>query len=49
MTIFEDEMINIKAFEYDNLTFYEPWTLTNIMQNFEFDQKRILGQLGCMF
>ena len=42
MTVFEDEVVNNKAFEHANLTFTEPWALTNeimlkIMQNFEFD------------
>ena len=42
MTIFEDEIVNNKAFEYANLIFTEPWALTNeiilnIMQNFKFD------------
>ena len=38
MTIFEDEIVNTKAFEDANLIFTEPWALTNkimsnIMQN----------------
>ena len=42
MTIFENEIVNIKAFEHANLIFTEPWILTveimlNIMQNFKFD------------
>ena len=42
MTIFEDEIVNNKAFEYANLIFTEPWELENelmlkIMQNFKFD------------
>ena len=42
MTIFEDEIVNNKAFEHANLIFTEPWTLTNeIMlnttQNVKFD------------
>ena len=42
MTIFEDEIVNNKAFEHANLIFTEPWALTNeimlnIMQNFKFD------------
>ena len=42
MTIFEDEILNNKAFEHANLIFTEPWALTNeimliIMQNFKFD------------
>ena len=42
MTIFEDEIVNNKTFEHDNLIFNDPWTLTNdimlnIMQNFKFD------------
>ena len=42
MTIFQDEIVNCKAFERDNLIFTEPWALTNeiilnIMQNFKFD------------
>ena len=39
--IFEDEILNNKAFEHANLIFIEPWALTNemlnIMQNFKFD------------
>ena len=42
VTIFEDEIVNNKAFEYANLIFTEPWELENelmlkIMQNFKFD------------
>ena len=42
MTIFEDEIVNNKAFEHANLIFTEPWALTNeimlnVMQNFKFD------------
>ena len=42
MTIFEDEIVNKKAFEHANLIFTEPWALTNeimlnIMQNFKFN------------
>ena len=42
MTIFQDEIVNCKAFEGDNLIFTERWALTNeiilnIMQNFKFD------------
>ena len=42
MTIFEDEIVNNKAFEHANLIFTEPWALVNeimliIMQNFKFD------------
>ena len=41
MTIFEDEIVNNKAFEHANLIFTEPWALTNeimnIMQNVKFD------------
>ena len=42
MTIFEDEIVNNKAFEHANLIFTEPVALTNeimlnIMQNFKFD------------
>ena len=42
MAIFEDEIVNNKAFERANLIFTEPWVLTNeimlnIMQNFKFD------------
>ena len=42
MTIFEDEIVNNKAFEHANLIFTEPWALANeimlnIMQNFKFD------------
>ena len=42
VTIFEDEIVNKKAFELANLIFTEPWTLKNeimlkIMQNFKFD------------
>ena len=42
MTIFEDEIVNNKAFEHANLIFTEPWALTNeimlnMMQNFKFD------------
>ena len=41
MTIFEDEIVNNKAFEHANLIFTEPWALTNeimlnIMQNLKF-------------
>ena len=41
MTIFEDEIVNNKAFEHANLIFTEPWALANevmlnIMQNFKF-------------
>ena len=39
--IFEDELLNNKAFEHANQIFIEPWALTNemlnIMQNFKFD------------
>ena len=40
MAIFEDEIVNNKAFEQANLIFTEPWALTNeimlnIMQNFK--------------
>ena len=42
MTIFEDEVVNNKAFQHANLIFTEPWALTNgimlnILQNFKFD------------
>ena len=42
MTIFENEIVNNKAFEHAYLIFNEPWALTNeiilnIMQNFKFD------------
>ena len=42
MAIFEDEIVNNKAFEHVNLIFTEPWVLTNeimlsVMQNFKFD------------
>ena len=42
MAIFEDEIVNNKAFEHANPIFTEPWALTNkimlnIMQNFQFD------------
>ena len=42
MTIFENEIVNNKAFEHANLMFAEPWVLTNeimlnTMQNFKFD------------
>ena len=42
VTIFEDEIVNNKAFEHANLIFTEPWVLTNeimlnIMQNFKFN------------
>ena len=42
MTIFEDEIVNNKAFEHANLIFTEPWALTNeimlnIMQNVKFN------------
>ena len=42
MAIFEDEIVNNKAFEHANLVVTEPWVLTNeimlnIMQNFKFD------------
>ena len=42
MTIFEDEIVDNKAFEHANLIFAELWVLTNeimlnIMQNFKFD------------
>ena len=41
-TIFEDEIINNKAFEHASLISTEPWALANeimlnIMQNFKFD------------
>ena len=41
MTIFEDEIVNSKVFEYANLIFTEPCALTNeiilnIMKNFKF-------------
>ena len=40
--IFEDEIVNNKAFEHANLIVTESWALTNeimlnIMQNFKFD------------
>ena len=42
MTIFEDEIVNNKAFEHANLIFTEPWALKNeimlnIMQKFKSD------------
>ena len=42
MTIFENEIVNNKAFEHANLIFTEPWAFTNeimlnIMNNFKFD------------
>ena len=42
MTIFEDEIVNSKAFEHANLIFTEPWSLTNeimlnIIRNFKTD------------
>ena len=42
MTIFEDEIVNNKAFEHANLIFTELWALTNeimlnIMQNVKFN------------
>ena len=42
MTIFEDEIVNNKAFEHANLIFTELWALANeimlnIMQNVKFD------------
>ena len=42
MIIFEDGIVNNKAFELGNMIFTEPWALTNeimlnIMQNFKFD------------
>ena len=42
MTIFEDEIINDKAFEHANQIITGPWVLTNeimlnIMQDFKFD------------
>ena len=42
MTIFEDEIVNNKAFEHANLNFTEPWALMNesmlnVMRNFKFD------------
>ena len=42
MTIFEDDIVNNKAFEHTNLIFTEPWALTNdimlnIIQNFKLD------------
>ena len=41
VTIFEDEIVDSKAFEHANLMLTEPWALTNeimlnIMQNFKF-------------
>ena len=41
MTIFEDELVNNKAFEHANVIFTEPVALANemmlnIMQNFKF-------------
>ena len=40
--IFDDKIINKKAFEHASLIFTEPWALVNeimlnIMQNFKFD------------
>ena len=42
MTIFENDIVNNKAFEHASVIFTEPWALTNeimlnIMQNFKFD------------
>ena len=42
LTIFEDEIVNNKAFQYADLICTEPWALTNyimlnMMQNFKFD------------
>ena len=42
VTIFEDEIVNTKAFEHANLIVNEPWALKNkfklnIMQKFKFD------------
>ena len=42
MTIFEEEIVNKRAFEHANLIFTEPWALMNeiilnIMQNLKFD------------
>ena len=42
MTIFDNDIVNNKAFEHANLIFTDPWALTNeimlnIMQNFKFD------------
>ena len=43
MTIFEDEIVNKRAFEHANLIFTEPWALTkeimlNITQNLIFSK-----------
>ena len=40
--MFENEIVNNKAFDYANLIFTDPWALKNeiilnIMQNFKFD------------
>ena len=40
--MFENEIVNNKAFDHANLIFTDPWTLKNeiilnIMQNFKFD------------
>ena len=42
MTIFEDEIVNNKAFEHANVIFTVPWALANeimlnVIQNFKFD------------
>ena len=42
VTVFEEEIVNSKAFEHANLIFTEPWVLTNeimlnIVQNFKLD------------
>ena len=40
MTLFEDEIINNKAFEHANLIFTEPWALTNeIINHVEYNAK----------
>ena len=55
MILFEDYIINNKAFEHANLIFTVPWALTskimlNIMQNLKFDfLKSELADWGVRF
>ena len=53
MTIFEDEIVNNKAFEHSNQIFTEPWVLANnimlnIMQNFKFFSKTNFRPTGVL-